>query len=279
MITPRIAALALILALASVPQVAMAGCPGVLQAKAHYQAGQAHYQAGRYQEAIAEFTKAQGICPTVAMLFNLARSHDRARNTVKGMELYREYLKTETEKGRKRTFATRRLKELETWQKADPFSEPPKMKDLDTKPPVRVKKPEPPKKTPLTGANKPPATKEPPKPIGDAMQVRQPEPLPRWKRPWAWVATGVAVGLVATGSALLATRRVDEWRRNEATGKLESVTDAWWPGAVLAGVGAVASGVGVWLFVRHDAETQGPSSQLKIGFIPTPTGISIEGVF
>lgn len=77
----------------------------------------------------------------------------------------------------------------------------------------------------------------------------------------------------------MATRRVDEWRRNEETGKLESVTDAWWPGAVLTGVGAVAGGVGVWLFVRGDAETQEPASQVKVGILPTPTGISIEGVF
>ena len=279
MITPRIATLALILALASVPQVALAGCPGVNQAKAHYQAGQVHYQAGRYTEAIAEFTQAQRFCPTVAMLYNLARSHDRAKNTTKAMELYREYLKTETEKGRKRAFATRRLRELETWQKADPFSEPPKMKEPDTKLPVRVGNTKPPKNVALVGTNKPPAMKDPRKPIVDAIKIQQPEPLPRWKRPWAWVATGLGVGLVAAGSALLATRRVDEWRRNEETGKLESVTDAWWPGAVLTGAGAVAGGLGVWLFARGEGQKQEQASKVTVNLSPLGAGLSLGWTF
>ena len=107
------------------------------------------------------------------------------------------------------------------------------------------------------------------------------DPTPRHKRPWAWVATGVGVGLIATGSALLATRRVDQWRRNEDTGKLESVSDAWWPGAVLAGAGAVAGGLGVWLFVKEDGERQDDEggSNVTLNLSPTGTGLALSGSF
>ena len=101
-------------------------------------------------------------------------------------------------------------------------------------------------------------------------------PQTRWKRPWAWVTTGLGVALVGTGVALLATRRVDEWRRDEDSGKLESVTDAWGPGAVLIGVGAAAAGVGTWLFLRGEGPAEEPG---KVTFGITGTGVVLGGTF
>ena len=188
------------------------------------------------------------------MLYNLARAHDLVGDKDAALMLYKEYLKLKDPKATTGDIEKRikalRADAASSW--TNPFepeprkSEPPKkQKTLDCLPKEFPQKPQ----------------------------------EPRWKRLWAWVATGAGVALLGTGTALLATRRVNEWRRNEDTGKLESVTDSVVPGAVLAGASAVAVGLGVWLFVRQGEETQEPASQVKVGLIPTASGISIEGVF
>lgn len=73
------------------------------------------------------------------------------------------------------------------------------------------------------------------------------------------------------GLALLATRSVNDWKRDD-NGKLESVTGSVAPGAVLLAAGAVAAGVGVWRFVRGDAETQDSPSKVNVGIVPPGPG-------
>jgi len=241
--------------------------PGEAKPKSHFLDGHKHYQAGRYEDAIAAFAKAQGICPTVAMLYNLGRAHDMAGHPNEALSFFEEFLAQKP--GTPEVKAVKaRVKEIKAKKKAKKA-----LPELDWEDPFK----------PMAETSK--KAKATPKPLPEDALASQPEPeapgRPWYKRPWAWVATGVGVGLIATGSALLATRRVDQWQRNEETGKLESVTDHWWPGAVLAGVGAVAGGVGVWLFVREDGEVQEgeQASTVTLGVRPSGTGMSLMGTF
>ena len=86
--------------------------------------------------------------------------------------------------------------------------------------------------------------------------------------------------MVGTGVALLATRRVDEWRRDEDTRKIVSDTDSEVPGAVLIGAGAASAGVSVWLFVRGEGtgtERRSKPSGIRLGI--TGSGLALQGTF
>lgn len=246
---------------------AQSRCPGEAKAKAHFLTGHKHYQVGRYEDALTAFTKAQGICPTVAMLYNLGRAHDMAGHPNEALAFFEEFLAQKP--GTPEVKAVKaRVKEIKAKKKAKKA-----LPELDWDDPFK----------PM--AEKPKKAKATPKPLPEQALALQPEQAaqarPWYKRLWAWVATGVGVGLIATGSALLATRRVDQWRRNEETGKLESVTDARWPGVVLAGAGAVTGGLGIWLFVR-DGEVQDVGqgeAQVNLNLRPTGTGLSLQGTF
>ncbi len=238
---------------------AMAKCLYQDKAKVQYQAGSKHYKSKEYSKAIEAFNQVQKLCPTVAMLFNLARAHDKAGNTDKAVSLYQEYLKLKDPKATPIDIK-KRIKDLREgpagdW--TDPF-------ELESK-----------------VVNKAPAKKKQ-KPVECPAVTSSQEPQePRYKRPWAWVASGVGLGLVATGTALLATRQVNEWQRNGDTGKLESVTGSVAPGAALVAAGAVAAGVGVWLFVRDESDRRDDEagSTVTLNLSPTGTGFALSGSF
>ena len=237
----------LIICLTAAP--ALAKCPYRNKASAHYQTGAKHYNAKEYSKAVEAFVKAQKLCPTVSMIYNIARVHDLAGDTETALMLYQQYLKLKDPKANPMDIK-KRIKELRTaaaFSWTDPFkpeeNAPVKQKPLDCPTKASSQKPQ----------------------------------EPRWKRLWAWVATGAGVALLGTGTALLAIRRDNEWRRNEDTGKLESVTDSVVPGAVLAGAGALAAGLGVWLFVKEDGQEQ--EARVTLRFVPTGTGVSLGGFF
>jgi len=231
---------------------ALAKCPYRDKAKGLYQAGAKHYAAKEYAKAIEAFAQVQKLCPTVAMLFNLARAHDKAGNSDQAVSLYQEYLRLKDPKATPIDIKKRikELRQVPAGDWTDPFEPEPGT-------PASAKK------TALVVC-----------PKLDSL----PEQEPRWKRPWAWVATSVGVGLLATGTALLATRDVNEWQRNDE-GKLVSVTDSVAPGAALVAAGAVAAGVGVWLFVRENGERRGSEAGASVALGLRPTGLTLAGTF
>lgn len=244
MTTLRTLIATLILTLASTP--CFAKCPYEDKAKNLYRIGADSYAAKDFGRALYVFGKVQKLCPTIAMIYNLARVNDLAGNSDAALVMYQKYLKLK-DPSATTVDIEKRVKTLrsKTTDWTNPFEGEDKPK-----------------------ADKPKAEKPKPCPQVPAQAVTLTE-TPRYKRPWAWVATGVGVALLGTGAALLATRRVDVWERNEDTGKLESITDSIVPGTVLLGAGAVAGGLGVWLFARGET----------VSVMPTGTGISVAGVF
>ena len=213
-----------------------AKCPYEDKAKNLYRVGADSYAAKDFGRALYVFTKVQKLCPTVSMIYNLARVNDLAGNSDKAVGLYQEYLKLK-DPSASPIDIEKRVKVLRS-QAATYWSDPFEGEKKATKP-----------------CPKPPKTK--PCPQVPAQATMMPE-TPRYKRPWAWVATGTGLALIGTGTALLATRTVNEWSRDDA-GKLVTTTDSVAPGAALVAAGAVATGVGVWLFARGEAVTVAPS--------------------
>jgi tetratricopeptide repeat protein/thrombospondin type 3 repeat protein len=83
------------------------------QAAAHYQKGRAHFQAKEYDQAIAEYQKANEILPRPLVLFHLAEAYRLKGDARQALSYYRRYLSEEPNGGRPAEDARARVGELE----------------------------------------------------------------------------------------------------------------------------------------------------------------------
>lgn len=214
---------------------------GSKEGREYYNRGSKLYSMGYYKEAAEEFEKSYQAFPTPVMYFNLARAHDNAGNTKKALRYYRGYIKHCPEGNAScnldhKTTAARRIMALE------PTAKPP------------VARTAPPK----------------PQPVPMPLPVDMPQQS-RLTRPWAWIATGAGVAAITAGSVLLATRKVDDWRR-DGNGQIVSDTDPLWPGPVLVAAGVASAAVGTWLFLRDETPPK-----VQVGLMGP--GVLVQGTF
>lgn len=64
----------------------------VTPAQRHYDTGDTHFAQGRFAEAATEFQAAYDISHNAALLYNIARSHERAGNVDAAIETYQRFL-------------------------------------------------------------------------------------------------------------------------------------------------------------------------------------------
>jgi len=70
-----------------------AGDPAVEQAKAHFAEAQKHFKLGRFDEALAEYTKAYEAKALPAFLFNIGQCHRKLERYDKAIHFYKSYLR------------------------------------------------------------------------------------------------------------------------------------------------------------------------------------------
>ena len=221
----------------------------LLQAKQQFAKGETHYRLGEFDKALALYRKAYKLSNRPALLFNVAQCF---RQLQKGQQ------------------KERRLKSLEQavfyyklylsdWKRANSSASPANAAEVQqnidalTADMEELKQEKPEESTPRQAARS------------------------RWKRTWAWVAAGVGVVSLATGAALLATRRVDElvWQPPSGSDPGSNpyhVTDSVAPGAVLLGVGVAAGAVATYLFLRKEKPAPATVSV-------SPAGVWVVGHF
>jgi tetratricopeptide (TPR) repeat protein len=162
-------------------QTATAGPPRDGEAaRLHYEKATAAYALGNFSEAASSYERAFELKPDPALLFNAAQAHRRGGNRPRAMQLYRSYLQV-FPRADNRDLAERHLRDLERTADAPPS--PPALA-LATPPPAAE----------LATRQPPPST---------------PTPPPLWKRPWVWVATGAALVVATSATALALSRKIE----------------------------------------------------------------------
>ncbi len=216
------------LALLLLAPPALARDAALLQAKKQFVKGETHYRLGEFEQALALYRKAYKLSNRPALLFNVAQCFRQLqKRQQKGTRL----------KSLDQAIFYYRLY-LADWKRlyrgASPANAAEVQRHVDALSAERK------------ALKKELAHEEPPPPGRS-----------RLKRKWAWVAAGVGVVSLATGAALLATRRVDElvWQPPSGSDPGDNpyrVTDSVAPGAVLLGVGVAAGAVAAYLFLRRE---------------------------
>jgi tetratricopeptide (TPR) repeat protein len=148
-------------------------------ARVHYEKATAAYALGNFTEAAVSYERAFELKPDPALLYNAAQAHRRGGNRPRAMELYRSLLQV-FPRAENRDLAERHLRELERTDSAGPL-------------PVSLAA-SPPASAPISAVLPSPMA-------GEVVSRGGPSAGERrafWRRPWVWVAAGVAT-VVATG--------------------------------------------------------------------------------
>ncbi len=91
MMRVAITALLITITVAAQPSI-VAAQPNTETAAAHIERGMTRYDAGDYEQALAEFRAAYDLAPDPAVLYNLARVHERLDHPVEAVSFYEHYL-------------------------------------------------------------------------------------------------------------------------------------------------------------------------------------------
>lgn len=155
----------------------------IARARNHFNAGTAYYDDGRYDDAAREFAEAYRLTGHPDVLFNLASSYDRLERRDDAIEHYRKYL-DEAESPPDRERIETRIHELET------------LRDAEARETTEA--------TATTTAVEPPATTPHEESGGSSLLG----PIG-----WGLVGLGVAAGVVAVITGLVAQSNYDQLAR------------------------------------------------------------------
>lgn len=283
--------LALVAVLAAEPALAQSDPAKLDEARKRFAQAEVAYRLGQFQEALTHYQAAYAASLRPELLFNIAQCYRQQRDPEKALFYYQLYL-SDWERANPGKDVPYRAEvdghiaamkvAIEEKRAAAPPSVPTPAPSPDgsAKPapsgdPAAVvpdsakpdTQPKPVDQTKIDKTRKQVKKEQ----TGKTEQNSQTAPSrderdpPRWKRPLAWVAAGVAVASLATGAVLLGIRRVDELEQKEYGGPLYTTTDSPVPGAVLLGVGAAAGGLCIYLFARRE-------QPVRVGFLPMPGG-------
>lgn len=256
----------------------------------------AAYKAGDYQRAVDLLERAYASQPLTALLYNLAKAHDKLGNADKARALYQKYVAADDADPKLRARAEQRVAALRGG------GESPRQKD----PPSTVATTEPttPSRPPPGGEPKSPPARNPPPPSSSETVLITPstfeppplDPLERERRA-RWRDRGLAitfgiVGVGAIGAAIGLSvsaldlqhqfdRSLDETQKRQLRddGKTRAlVADILYPvGAVAIAVGAVF----LWRGLRPiDAKhADKPTAQLLPVILPGGGGLVVGGTY
>lgn len=221
------------------------------RAQRHWGSGMAYLEENDYAKALEAFEKAYELSGRARILVAIAVAHERRGDLPAAIAALDEYLRlaptasnaTEIselrgELEKKHQAQLRQMREAEHEEEATPSTPPP----------------------PVT---------EPP-PIEGAGSVDRPDaddpPSSRSALKWSALGVGVAAGVAATVSGLLAAQEYDELKTGcgatRSCTELETQTGSTmaWVSTALTGVAAIGLGVGIWLVLDEPSPSVSPDS-------------------
>jgi len=232
------------------------------QVDAQVQEAEAASRARHHSAAAQFFLAAYGSDNTrTELLFKAAVAEELAGENATAIGHYRDYLQKAPADASDRNLAKIKLSALEK----------------GNAPPVAVT-PQQPKQQAVQQA------RQPDKPVQPPTLVTPAEPPSRWK---TWAVLGGGVALLAGGAGLFAStmsdaealqKQLDQTRSGKITGtthtaattQADSINQTRIISGAMAGVGVVATGVGVWLLLRAPE---------RVVVVPGPGGVVLAGRF